>query len=166
VGGDVPVDNDTLLMIDFVNFKIKPDQSFGCAHMDRLCVHVFIGVSARTCISIYVCTMFLKKKVNGSMNLIRSPQTQEGETSQCRVHRCECSYVYKYLYLYYASKKSKRFNEPDPKSSNTERWDEPVFVLCFSTKKRFNEPDPKSSNAGRWDEPVFVLRFSTKKTVQ
>jgi hypothetical protein len=43
--------------------------------------------------------------------------------------------VYEYLYLYYASKKGKRFNEPDPKSSNVERWDEPVFVLCFSTKK-------------------------------
>jgi hypothetical protein len=62
--------------------------------------------------------------------------------------------VYEYIYLYYASKKSKRFNEPDLKSSNVGRWDEPVFVLCFSTKKRFNEPDPKSSNAGRWDETV------------
>jgi hypothetical protein len=62
VGDDAPVDNDTLLMTDFVNLKIKSDQSFGCAHMDRLCVHVFIVVSTRTCISIYVCTMFLKKK--------------------------------------------------------------------------------------------------------
>jgi hypothetical protein len=135
VGHDVFVDNDTLLMTDFVNLKIKPDQSFGCAHMDRLCVHVFIWVSARRCISIYVYTMFLKKKVNGSMNLIRSPQTQEGGTSQCRLHRGECPYVYEYLYLYYASKKSKQFNEPDLKSSNVGRWDEPVFVLCFSTKK-------------------------------
>jgi hypothetical protein len=30
-------------------------------NVNRLCVHVFIGVSARTYISIYVCTMFLKK---------------------------------------------------------------------------------------------------------
>jgi hypothetical protein len=29
--------------------------------MDRMCVHVFIGVSARTCMSICVCTVFLKK---------------------------------------------------------------------------------------------------------
>jgi hypothetical protein len=27
-----------------------------------MCVRVFIGVSARTCMDIYVCTMFLKKK--------------------------------------------------------------------------------------------------------
>jgi hypothetical protein len=48
-------------MADFVNFKIKPTQSFKSAQRGRVCVHVFIGVSARMCMSICVCTVFLKK---------------------------------------------------------------------------------------------------------
>jgi hypothetical protein len=60
VGGDVPVDNETLLMTDFVNLKIKPSQSFGGAHKGRVCMRVFIGVSAHTCMSICVCTVFLQ----------------------------------------------------------------------------------------------------------
>jgi hypothetical protein len=63
VGGDVPVDSEALLVTDFVNLKIKPAQSFGCAHKGRMCVRVFIGVSGRTCMSIYVCTVFLKKSL-------------------------------------------------------------------------------------------------------
>jgi hypothetical protein len=59
VGGDVPIDSETLLVTDFVNLKIKPAQSFGSDHKGRVCVRVFIGVSARTCMSIYVCTVFL-----------------------------------------------------------------------------------------------------------
>jgi hypothetical protein len=61
VGGDVPVDNETLLVIDFVNLKIKPAQTFGDAHRGRLSVHVFIWINTHTCINICVCTVFLKK---------------------------------------------------------------------------------------------------------
>jgi hypothetical protein len=61
VGDDVPVDSETLLVTDFVNLKIKPTQSFRDAHRDRLCVRAFIWVSAHTCMSIYVYTVFLKK---------------------------------------------------------------------------------------------------------
>jgi hypothetical protein len=61
MGGDVPVDSETLLVTDFVNLKIKLVQSFGGAHRGRMCVRVFIGVSARTCMSICICTVFLKK---------------------------------------------------------------------------------------------------------
>jgi hypothetical protein len=61
VRGDVPVDSDALLVTDLVNLKIKPAQSFGGAHRGRVCVRVFIGVSAHTCMSICVCTVFLKK---------------------------------------------------------------------------------------------------------
>jgi hypothetical protein len=43
VKGDVPVNSDALLMTDFVNLKIKPTQSFGCANRSRICVRVFIG---------------------------------------------------------------------------------------------------------------------------
>jgi hypothetical protein len=63
VGGDVPVDSEMLLVTDFVNLKIKPTQSFEGAHMSRVCVRMFIGVSARMCMSICVCTVFLKKKI-------------------------------------------------------------------------------------------------------
>jgi hypothetical protein len=60
-GGDVP-DSETLLVIDFINLKIKPTQSFKGAHMSKLCVHILIDVSDRTCISINIYTVFLKKK--------------------------------------------------------------------------------------------------------
>jgi hypothetical protein len=55
VEGDVPVDSETLLTIDFVNLKIKSTQSFTCAHMARMCVHIFIGVIAhRGSMRVYV----------------------------------------------------------------------------------------------------------------
>jgi hypothetical protein len=38
------------------------DQFFGCTYKNRVCVRVFIGVSIRTCMRIYVCSVFLKKK--------------------------------------------------------------------------------------------------------
>jgi hypothetical protein len=58
VGDDVPMNSDVLL----VNLKIKLTQSFRCAHRDRVCMRVFIWVSAHTYMSIYVCTVFLKKE--------------------------------------------------------------------------------------------------------
>jgi hypothetical protein len=61
VGGDVPIDSELLLVTDFVNLKIKLAQSFRGAHRGMMCMCVFIGVSARTCMSIYICTVFLKK---------------------------------------------------------------------------------------------------------
>jgi hypothetical protein len=63
VGVDVPVDSDALLVTDFMNLKIKPAQYFRGAHRGRVCVHMFIGVSARTCMSIYVCTAYLKNNL-------------------------------------------------------------------------------------------------------
>jgi hypothetical protein len=54
VGDDVPVDSESLLVTDFVNLKIKPAQFFGDAHNGRVCMCVFIGVSARTCMSICI----------------------------------------------------------------------------------------------------------------
>jgi hypothetical protein len=42
VTDDVPVDNETFLMTDFVNLKIKLAQSFGRDHMDRVYIRVFI----------------------------------------------------------------------------------------------------------------------------
>jgi hypothetical protein len=40
----------------------KPALSFEGAHRGKMCMCMFIEVSARTCISIYVYTVFLKKK--------------------------------------------------------------------------------------------------------
>jgi hypothetical protein len=59
VGGDVSIDNETFLMTDFVNLKIKPTQSFGGVHRDRM--HVHILMSARTCMSIYVYSVSKKR---------------------------------------------------------------------------------------------------------
>jgi hypothetical protein len=68
VRGDVPVDSDALLVTDFVNLKIKPAQSFRGAHRNRMCMRAFIEVSACTCMSICVCTLFLKKSVMHNRN--------------------------------------------------------------------------------------------------
>jgi hypothetical protein len=62
VEGEVPVDSETLLVIDFVNLKIKPAQSFEGTHRGMMCIRVLIGVNAHTYMSICVCTVFLKKK--------------------------------------------------------------------------------------------------------
>jgi hypothetical protein len=40
-------------MTDFINLKIKPAQSFRGAHISKVCVYVFIGVSDHTYMSIY-----------------------------------------------------------------------------------------------------------------
>jgi hypothetical protein len=41
IGSDVSVDSETLLVIDFINFKIKPTQSFRVAHRGMVCVCVY-----------------------------------------------------------------------------------------------------------------------------
>jgi hypothetical protein len=61
VGVDVSIDSETFLMTDFVDLKIKPTQFFRGTHRVRMCVRVFIGVDAYTCISIYICNIFFKK---------------------------------------------------------------------------------------------------------
>jgi hypothetical protein len=61
VRGDVSVDSETLLVADFVNLTIKPVQSFRGAHKGRVCIRMFIRVSAHMCMSICVYTVFLKK---------------------------------------------------------------------------------------------------------
>jgi hypothetical protein len=39
VGYDVPIDNETFLVTDFINLKIKPAQSFRDVHIDRIYVY-------------------------------------------------------------------------------------------------------------------------------
>jgi hypothetical protein len=50
-------------LTDFVNIKIKPAQSFRGAYRDRVCMYIFIGVSAHTYMTIYICTVFKKKEI-------------------------------------------------------------------------------------------------------
>jgi hypothetical protein len=61
VGGDVSVDSEVFLVTDFINLKIKSSQSFRCVHKNMVCVRVFIEINVHTCMSIYICTVFLKK---------------------------------------------------------------------------------------------------------
>jgi hypothetical protein len=51
---DVSIDNDALLMTDFVNLKIKPVQSFKHAHIDRVYVCIFIRVNTHTYINMFI----------------------------------------------------------------------------------------------------------------
>jgi hypothetical protein len=50
-------------VIEFVNLKIKLTQSFKDTYKSRICVRIFIGVSAHMCMSICVCTVLLKRNV-------------------------------------------------------------------------------------------------------
>jgi hypothetical protein len=50
VEDDVVVDNESLLVTNFVNFR--------CVYRDRVCVHVFIGVIAHIYMNIYVYIVF------------------------------------------------------------------------------------------------------------
>jgi hypothetical protein len=61
VGGGVPIDSKTLLVIDFMNLKIKLIQSFRGAHRNMIYVHVFTWVSTHICMSMYVYMVFLRK---------------------------------------------------------------------------------------------------------
>jgi hypothetical protein len=59
----------TLLVTDFMNFKIKPAQSFRGAHRGKVCIRVFIRVSAHMCMSIYVYTV-LKKQIEVALSIL------------------------------------------------------------------------------------------------
>jgi hypothetical protein len=75
VTDDVPVDNETFLMTDFINLKIKLAQSFGRDHMDRVYIRVFIWMNAHTYMSIYIYTIFLLKK-SPNWERVRDPNSR------------------------------------------------------------------------------------------
>jgi hypothetical protein len=45
-------------LTDFMNLKINPTQSFRCAHINMMCIYIFIEVSAHTCMSIYIFLIY------------------------------------------------------------------------------------------------------------
>jgi hypothetical protein len=57
---DILVNNETFLVTEFVNLKIKSAKYFKGIHKDMMCIHLFIEMSVHTCMSICVCTIFLK----------------------------------------------------------------------------------------------------------
>jgi hypothetical protein len=61
VRDNISINNVTLLVTDFMNFKVKSAQSFKYTNRSSMYVPMFIWMSARTYISIYVYTVFLKK---------------------------------------------------------------------------------------------------------
>jgi hypothetical protein len=67
VGGDVPIDNETILVTDFVNHKIKSAQSFEGAHRNRMYVCVHRGECSL--ILFYTIFIFLKKELSLSCAL-------------------------------------------------------------------------------------------------
>jgi hypothetical protein len=69
VRDDIPVDSEMILMTDFVNLKIKLSQFFRCTHKNKMCVHMFIGVSNHMDMSICV---YIKKIIIMSINTIVS----------------------------------------------------------------------------------------------
>jgi hypothetical protein len=69
VRDDVSIDNETFLFIDFVNLKIKSTQSFRDAHRDRMCVRMFIDMSAHICINISICNVLKKREKTPFYNL-------------------------------------------------------------------------------------------------
>jgi hypothetical protein len=59
VEDDVLIDNDVFSVTDFMNLKIKLTQSSRGAHMSRVCMRVFIQMSAHMCMIICICTVFI-----------------------------------------------------------------------------------------------------------
>jgi hypothetical protein len=78
VGGNVTVDSETFLVIDFINLKIKSTQSFKDVHKNRVCVHMFIEASACTYINMYYVSK--KVDVNWAEQTLRSyPKGTRGD---------------------------------------------------------------------------------------
>jgi hypothetical protein len=77
VRSDVPINNKTHFVTDFVNLKIKSTQSFKDAHMDMLYVHMFMRMSAHTYINICVYPVFLKQKSYATLVGVNRPDCHD-----------------------------------------------------------------------------------------
>jgi hypothetical protein len=69
-------------VIDFMNFKIKPTQSFRGVYRDSVCVHIFIGVSVHIYIYISICiyTVFLKNIFSENRITLRKVHLKHGNS--------------------------------------------------------------------------------------
>ena len=66
MGGDVPVDSEAPVVTSSISRLDPPAQALGGAHRGRVRVRAFIGVGACTCVGVFGCTVFLKKKKKNS----------------------------------------------------------------------------------------------------
>jgi hypothetical protein len=60
VGDDASIDNEALLMTNFVNLKIKSAQSFEGVYRDRM--YVYIHKDECSELYEYLCLYYIKKK--------------------------------------------------------------------------------------------------------
>jgi hypothetical protein len=84
-------------MIDFVNLKIKPAQSFRGVYMGRVCACMFIGVSTHIYIymNIYVYTVFKKSGERKSRRCLHSEKSFDRRALDSQVsslHLPNCTY--------------------------------------------------------------------------
>jgi hypothetical protein len=71
VGGTVPIDNEMLLVTDFVNLKIKSSQSFRCAYKSRMHVCVYRS-DCSYMYYLYLYCVFFKRAMLVILALARS----------------------------------------------------------------------------------------------
>jgi hypothetical protein len=90
VGGDIPIDNEVLLMTDFMNLKIKSVQSFGCAHRSSL--YVYIHMDECSYIYEYLRLCCVSKIMLGTCGCAISA-LWESQTN-ILVQRCDLSFYY------------------------------------------------------------------------
>jgi hypothetical protein len=62
MGGDVFIDSEMFLITDFISLKIRPTQFFKGVPKDKIYIYIymFIKISSRTYINIYIITVFQK----------------------------------------------------------------------------------------------------------
>jgi hypothetical protein len=63
LGCDVPIDNDALLVTDFINLKIKSVQSFGVAHTGRVYIYIYTGECSYVYEYLHLYCVFKKTQV-------------------------------------------------------------------------------------------------------
>jgi hypothetical protein len=64
VGGGVSVASESFLVTDFMNLKIKPTQSFGCAHRGRVCMCVHMSECSYVYEYLYFYCVSQKKEID------------------------------------------------------------------------------------------------------
>jgi hypothetical protein len=67
----ISVNNESFLITNFMNLKIKSTQFFKDDHMSRICVSVFIELRTHTYMNIYIYTIFLRKRGHWRVKLQR-----------------------------------------------------------------------------------------------
>jgi hypothetical protein len=59
---NIPIDSEVSMVTSSISRSSSPTKSFEGTHRDRVCMYVFIWISA--CMCMYVYTMFLKKLIS------------------------------------------------------------------------------------------------------